>query len=136
HPVMFDKIGLIPNVEQLLERVQNQNNFFVSAELKYSGFLTSADELQIYRIIQEALTNIIKYAKAHAAKISIIDDSSQLLIEIKDNGVGFNVKETLNSQKAFGLHNIIERSRIIGGIAHIGSNSEGTTVSIKIDKKS
>jgi two-component system, NarL family, sensor kinase len=55
HPVMFDKIGLIPNVEQLLERVQNQNNFFVSTELKYSVFLTSADELQIYRIIQEAL---------------------------------------------------------------------------------
>ena len=136
HPVMFDKIGLIPNVEQLLERVQNQSNFFVSTELKYLGFLTSEDELQIYRIIQEALTNIIKYAKAHAAKISIIEEPNQLHIEIKDNGGGFNVKDTLKSQKAFGLHNIIERSRIIGGITDISSTNEGTIVSVKIDKKS
>jgi two-component system, NarL family, sensor kinase len=135
HPVMFDKIGLVPNIEQLVERTQTQNDFLVSTDIAYTGTLTSADELQIYRIIQEALTNIIKYAKAHAAKITILEKIDKITIEIKDNGKGFHVKEMLNSGKAFGLHNIIERSRVIGGEAQIQSSAEGTIININIPKK-
>lgn len=135
HPVMFDKIGLVPNVEQLVERIQNQNNFFISTDIVYTGLLTSADELQIYRIIQEALTNIIKYAKAHAAKITVLEGNDKIVIEIRDNGKGFDVKQALNSGKAFGLHNIIERSRVIGGEASISSSSEGTIITINIPRK-
>ncbi len=136
HPVMFDKIGLVPNIEQLVERMQIQNNFLVSTEIDYKGTLSSADELQIYRIIQEALTNIIKYSEAHAAKITILEGNSKIDIEIKDNGKGFNVKETLNGGKAFGLHNIIERSRVIGGKAEIQSSADGTIININITKNS
>ena len=135
HPVMFDKIGLEPNIEQLVERIQQQNDFMVSTEIDYKGSLNSADELQIYRIIQEALTNIIKYAKAHAGKITMMENKDNILVEIKDNGNGFNVKEALNSGKSFGLHNIIERSRVIGGEAQIQSSAEGTIINIKIKKK-
>jgi signal transduction histidine kinase len=136
HPVMFDKIGLEPNIEQLVERIQQQNDFMVSTEINYKGSLSSADELQIYRIIQEALTNIIKYAKAHAGKITMEENKERIFIEIKDNGKGFNVKEALNSGKSFGLHNIIERSRVIGGEAKIQSSAEGTVIHINIPQKS
>lgn len=136
HPVMFDKIGLLPNIEQLVERLQNQNDFFVSTEINYNGTLSSAAELQIYRIIQEALTNIIKYAQAHAAKITITEQKGKIAIEIKDNGKGFDVKQVLNSGKAFGLHNIIERSRVIGGEACFYSSADGTIIHIIIPKKS
>lgn len=136
HPVMFDKIGLQPNVEQLVERIQEQYNFWISTEIEYAGTLRSADELQVYRIIQEALTNIVKYAKAHAAKITIKDTENKVFVEIKDNGKGFSVKEALSSGKAFGLHNIIERSRIIGGEAQIVSSEAGTIITINITKKS
>ena len=135
HPVMFDKIGLEPNIEQLVERIQQQNDFMVSTEINYKGSLNSADELQIYRIIQEALTNIIKYAKAHAGKITIEENQTTIFIEIKDNGKGFNVKETLNNGKSFGLHNIIERSRVIGGEAKVLSSPEGTIININIPKR-
>jgi two-component system, NarL family, sensor kinase len=135
HPVMFDKIGLEPNIEQLVERIQQQNDFMVSTEINYKGSLSSADELQIYRIIQEALTNIIKYAKAHAGKITMEENKEHIFLEIKDNGKGFNVKEALNSGKSFGLHNIIERSRVIGGDAKIQSSPEGTIIHINISKK-
>ncbi|MDZ7896851.1 MAG: sensor histidine kinase [Arcicella sp.] len=135
HPVMFDKIGLVPNIEQLVERIQTQNDFLVSTEINYSGSLGVADELQIYRIMQEALTNIIKYANAYAAKITMIEMNDKIFIEIKDNGKGFEVKETLNSGKSFGLHNIIERSRVIGGIAAIQSSATGTIITVNIPKK-
>lgn len=136
HPVMFDKIGLVPNIEALVERLQTQNDFMVSTEMEYEGTLSSADELQLYRIIQEALSNVIKYAKAHAAKVTLQDTGSKIVLEIRDNGRGFNVASALNSGKAFGLHNIIERARAIGGMAKIESSEKGTTISITIKNSS
>ncbi|WP_281309659.1 tetratricopeptide repeat-containing sensor histidine kinase [Flavobacterium flavigenum] len=134
HPVMFDKIGLKESINQMVERAESVNDFMVTAEIDYHSVLSSSDELQIYRIVQEALSNIIKYADAIAAKISITENENSIIIEIKDNGKGFNVEETLNSKSSFGLHNIIERSRAIGGHANITSNTNGTIITIEIKK--
>ena len=136
HPVMFDKIGLQASVEQLIENAQADNNFMVTANIDYSNSITNADELQLYRIIQESLTNIIKYSDAIAAKITIIDKPDVLFIEIKDNGKGFNVSEALNGKNAFGLHNIIERSRAVSGEAKITSDANGTVITVKVNKQS
>ena len=132
HPVMFDKIGLQASIEQMVERVQINSNFLVTADINYNNSLSSNNELQVYRIIQEALSNIIKYADAIAAKIIISDNNNKFKIIIKDNGKGFNVKETLSNSDAFGLHNIIERSRVIGGKAKITSSHQGTIITIEI----
>ena len=131
---MFDKIGLKASIEQLVERTQSVNDFLVTADIDYNNFLSTNDELQLYRIIQEALSNIIKYANAVAAKIIISHQNDSVFIEIKDNGKGFNVTETLIGKNAFGLHNIIERSRAIGGEAKIISDNNGTVINIKIKK--
>ena len=132
HPIMFDKIGLKASIEQLVERTQSVNDFLVTADIKYYQSLSTTDELQVYRIIQEALSNIIKYANAIAAKITITGYNNVVEITIQDNGKGFNVEETLNSKNAFGLHNIIERSRAIGGKANITSDKNGTIITIEI----
>lgn len=135
HPVMFDKIGLKASIDQLVERTQSVNDFMVTADVEYSSSLSNSDELQLYRIIQEALSNIIKYANAVAAKITIQEKNDILFVEIKDNGKGFNVAEKLNGKNAFGLHNIIERSRAIGGKAKIHSDTNGTIITIEIKKQ-
>ncbi|MFM9987613.1 ATP-binding protein [Flavobacterium sp.] len=134
HPIMFDKIGLKSSIEQLVERAQSVNDFMVTADIDYNNSLSTNDELQVYRIIQEALSNIIKYANAVAAKITVLEKNNIIYIEIKDNGIGFNVSETLNGSNAFGLHNIIERSRVIGGQAKIVSDKNGTIITIEIKK--
>lgn len=134
HPIMFDKIGLQSSVEQMVERTQSVNNFMVTAEIDYQNSLPSSTELQVYRIVQESLSNIIKYANAIAAKITILDKTDSVFIEIKDNGKGFDVAETLSGKNAFGLYNIIERSRAIGGEAKIISDKNGTIVTVEIKK--
>ena len=134
HPILFDKIGLKDSIIQLVERFQQTNNFMITAEIDYKTALPSTSELQVYRIVQEALSNIIKYANAIAAKITIHEDDKNLYIEIKDNGTGFDVAETLNGKNAFGLHNIIERSRAIKGFAKITSSEKGTIIDITIKK--
>ena len=135
HPIMFDKIGLKSSVEQLIERTQLVNDFMITADIDYNGLLSNSDELQVYRIIQEALSNVIKYSNAIAAKISIFEKDKTVFIMIQDNGKGFNYNEVINSSKSFGLHNIKERSRAIGGEAKITSSKNGTIVTIEIKKK-
>lgn len=133
HPVMFDKIGLQISLEDLINNFQQQQDIFVSTDIEYTaGILPLHVELQMYRIVQEALSNIKKYAEAKAAKVSIITHPNHISLEIKDNGKGFNVAETLASKKAFGLHSIIERSNTIGGNAQITSSSQGTLILISI----
>lgn len=134
HPIMFDKIGLKASIEQLVERTQSINDFMVTADVDYKQFLSTSDELQVYRIIQESLSNIIKYANAIAAKITVQEKNNSIFIEVKDNGKGFNVSEKLSGKHAFGLHNIIERSRAIGGEAKIFSDKSGTVITIEIKK--
>ena len=134
HPIMFDKIGLKESIKQLVERAQSINNLMITCDIEYKAHLNTTIELQIYRIVQEAVSNIIKYADAIAAKITISESKNKIHIEIKDNGKGFEVLEVLESNAAFGLHNIIERSRVIGGEAKILSDKNGTIITIELSK--
>ncbi len=134
HPVMFEKVGLSASINQLLDRAQSVNQLMVTSDIVYCSSLSVSEELQVYRIIQEALSNIIKYADAVAAKIIIRESQEDLMIQIKDNGKGFNVPETLSKKDAFGLHNIIQRSKAIGGHAKIHSDKNGTIITIDLKK--
>jgi signal transduction histidine kinase len=132
HPVMLDKIGLKPSIENLCERYMQDERLFVMTDINYDKQLNRDGELQLYRIIQEALTNIEKYARAHATQVVVAPQGQLLVVSIKDNGKGFNVAETLSNAFAFGLHSIIERSRALGGKADITSDDSGTTIHIEI----
>lgn len=84
--------------------------------------------------MQESVSNSSKYANAAAAKITISESNGKIYIEIKDNGKGFDVEATLANDAAFGLHNIIERSRAIGGQAKIVSYKNRMVITIEINK--
>lgn len=134
HPALFERIGLKITVEQLVERIQYLENFLITAEIDYSKGLDSSSELQVYRIIQEALTNMLKHSNAVAGKLVIEEKALSVDIEIKDNGKGFNVQETLQNPKAFGIHNIIERVNAINGTIDYTSTEQGTFIFISIPK--
>lgn len=134
HPVMFERVGLKLSVEQLVNRIEASEAIFISSEIAYGGELTVAQELQVYRIIQEALNNILKYSQADGAKVSIHSEARQVVVTIQDNGIGFNVIDTLNNTKAFGLHSMMERARHIGGKTVIQSSDSGTIITTSISK--
>lgn len=135
-PVMFEEIGLKISVEQLLEKVMESDNFYVGNEIKYlPNTLPVKAELQIYRIIQEALNNTRKYAQAESAFVRIMQEKDHVLVEIKDNGKGFDVAEVLKSGKAFGLLTIQQRCDTLNSKAIISSNKNGTSISFQIPIK-
>jgi PAS domain S-box-containing protein len=87
---------------------------------------------QLYRIVQEALNNIAKHAKASAITINIAAPSDQLLIAISDNGCGF-VPQQQSGAKAFGLAGMRDRVEALGGELCVESGIDcGTTIRIKL----
>jgi signal transduction histidine kinase len=132
HPVMLDSIGLQLSIESFCEQFAEAHNLFVNYEINYSNELHKNTELQVLRIIQEALTNTAKHANAQAANVSLSNYGNGVLLKIQDNGKGFEVEKALNSGKAFGLQSIIERAKIIHTKANIYSTPQGTIIELKI----
>lgn len=135
HPAVLQNLGFEASIIALCERVTNETSLFVTCDIEYDKKLGNAKELQLYRIIQEALNNTIKHGKAKAAKVIVTSSASILHLEIKDNGNGFNVKEQLNSSKSFGLQSILQRAKAIAAIINIESTKEGTKISLNINLK-
>lgn len=134
HPVMLEKIGLKASVEHICNQMMENNYIFISSDIEYHKTLNKAGELQMFRMIQEALNNIIKYAKAEAAKVTISENDKYVSAEIIDNGEGFDVEEALSNQASFGLLNIKERSKAMNGRTSIVSSNAGTIIKIEIPK--
>lgn len=132
HPVMLDQIGFKQSILHICNQLMDSGQLFITADIEYNPVLTKGDELQLFRIIQEALNNIIKYAEAQAAKVNVFEAHNKLITEIQDNGKGFDVTEALNGKSAFGLLSILERSKAINGRATIASTSGGTIIKIEI----
>jgi two-component system sensor histidine kinase UhpB len=131
-PGALDNLGL---AETLKDMVNSWNNQYSSMniQLKISGDIDHLGEManiNIYRIIQEAMNNCIKHSSASMVNISLVTKKSQLVILFKDNGVGFD-KKILESTKQFGLVGIDERVRALNGQFELVSEiDQGTEIRI------
>lgn len=135
-PVMFEEVGLKYSIEQLIDNFQTNSGLYVISEINYSnGKLPSKVELNIYRIIQEAFNNTRKYAKAKSILLKINETVEKVEIEIKDNGVGFDVMEKLKSNSSFGLISMNQRAKSIGTNIAITSSAKGTSIAFEIPLK-
>ena len=132
HPVLLESIGLKISLESLCDQFGQNEELFVSHDIDYHKTLSPNAELQLFRIVQEALNNVEKYAQAEAANVHIFSENKTLKIEIKDNGKGFDVEKALNGSKAFGLHSVLQRSKAINGDATIQSSDKGTVIKILV----
>lgn len=132
HPVMFDEIGLKDSIEQLVDRVQEHNHFPIQSEVAYQDELPAKDALQLYRIIQESVNNILRYSNAVGAIIRLYRDQQKLILHIQDNGIGFDVKKALESPDSFGVRNMIERGNAIQGKTTIYSDKTGTLITVEV----
>jgi signal transduction histidine kinase len=93
----------------------------------------------LFRIAQEALTNISRHANATHVEVEIFERNSFFVIVIRDNGIGFSVDKTLAEAKdtpCWGLLGMQERSVLVGGTCTITSQiGKGTQVEVQVPKK-
>ena len=115
-PPLLDTEGLVPALKNYLEGVgaKAQINFKVNVrgDIKLSALVA----YQLFRILQELTTNMIKYGNVTECNIDINLDKQSLIIIITDDGTSFNFKENLIKPNASGLKNINSRLHAVGGI--------------------
>lgn len=133
-PDVLDDLGLIPALRWYIDTLKDKA---VDMELKVTALeerLPPDIETTIYRVIQEALTNVVKHSEADKVEIELKRSDEGLKVVIRDNGKGFNVRQVLESPsegKGIGLIGMRERIELIGGTLWIESSpGNGTCVEI------
>jgi len=131
-PTMLDDLGLLPTLLWHFERYQKQTGIQVLfSHLGFDRRLSQEVETAIYRVIQEALTNIARYARVQEAEVSLTLDENSISISIIDHGSGFEPGKTLESNRTFGLTGMRERVNLLGGQLEIQSAPQvGTQVQV------
>jgi signal transduction histidine kinase len=114
-------------IEKAKEAKENISFSFAIEEDLKSKKLTSVEGMNIYRTIQEAVNNAIKYANAEIISITVKHQENKINISVKDNGSGFDY-ETI--EKGNGLNNMQKRIEEIGGAFALTSTNEGTKIEI------
>jgi len=133
-PSLLDDLGLLPAIEALLERRRSAGLEIVSElaladpERGDSG-LDPELETTAYRLVQEALTNTVKHARAAKVRVTVGAADGEVLIEVQDDGVGF---DTEAQTAGFGLVGMRERVYLAGGTLELRSGEGGTVVRARL----
>lgn len=139
YPNQLDRYGISASVDALAEKVTAATGIFVSADLQQVEQLLSKEAgINIFRIIQECLNNVIKHADAKAVRITGEVANGKIILMVKDNGKGFEagVPER-KAQTSYGMLNMEERARMLGGKLEVVSGPGGTSITaiIPINEK-
>jgi PAS domain S-box-containing protein len=136
-PSILDDLGLVPALEWLLSNVEKQHQIKTSMSISGSRRRLSPEkELIIFRIAQEALSNVRRHSKASAVGMSIDIDDAALTLMINDDGGGFSIpdraSELVQSGK-LGIVGMRERARLVGGTLIVQSEpGKGTKITLRV----
>ncbi|MDZ5471610.1 PAS domain S-box protein [Bacillus sp. 31A1R] len=129
-PSVLDDLGLVPAIRSYLIRYSDHYKIDVQFDCYLNVRLTANKEITIYRIIQEALTNIRKYAETEKVSVTLREAEDTLRVVIEDMGKGFDVS---NTNRGVGLFSMDERAKSVGGDLLIQSEiGKGTKILLEV----
>ena len=134
-PTMLDDLGLLPALQFLVDGISKRSELTIGIQSSLKVRYAPKIETALYRIVQEALTNVTKHARARNVKIRLTCVVKNLHCRIRDDGVGFDVSTVLSQreQKGLGLVGIRERVNAVGGTLQIDSEpGRGTELLVRI----
>jgi PAS domain S-box-containing protein len=135
YPPLLYELGLHAAIKWKLDKVNAEYPIKTSYKSKIdNNFLNSDLNILLFRIISELLNNIVKHANATNIIVQLIEDQQNIILNIIDNGIGFNVDfDKYVANKGFGLFNITERIDSVQGSMKIDSRiGKGTKIVIQI----
>lgn len=134
-PYQLERLGLTNTLEYMMRSIQNSSDIEFSVEIaNVDGMLSPESEINLYRIVQELINNVIKHSEAGEARLSIRRTASGAQVVCQDNGKGFDPAVVARSTNSgMGLTGLAERVRILGGSYNIESApGAGTRVTITV----
>ena len=134
HPFTLQKLGLTAALEKLVNDLDESTDLLVDAELEnVDERFSEKAALNIFRIVQEVLSNIMKHAQAKSVEVHLKKLPTHAEVTVRDNGVGFDVTDNFNTVSSLGLKTLRERTRFLGGQLNIHSEKgKGTDIILKI----
>jgi signal transduction histidine kinase len=133
-PYELDRFGLTQAVDSMIERVSKSFSLRLSSSIDdINGLLPNDSETIIYRIVQEALNNIVKHAHATEARVTLKHLRDEIAVTIEDNGRGIERSAGGTNGDGFALAGIQERARMLGGSCTVDSHAgQGTILTVRL----
>ena len=133
-PVALDTLGLVPTLRHELNELALETALRVSFRADEVR-LASSVETAIYRIVREAVTNVVRHAHARQLEVRVTSAGGGARVEVGDDGVGFDVDQARNEEHHFGLLSMRRRAEMLGGEFSIQSRrGEGTHIVVDIPR--
>jgi len=133
-PMVLDDLGLVPALHRYVDDYKKQFN--INAEFVFFGKqerLSPTVEAALFRVVQEALNNVHKHARAHQVMVKIEQLDNKITVSIRDDGTGFDIDSVTKNKnrECYGLINMRERTQILQGEFKINSApGKGTVITI------
>jgi PAS domain S-box-containing protein len=137
-PPGLEQLGLVQALEQFCREIEHDAG--VPVELTVAGMegvrLGRDAEINLYRLVQEALRNAVRHARADRVTVKLVASSPNLILRVEDDGQGFDVdarRAELHENRRMGLQSMEERARLLGGLFSIASKvDKGTRIFVQI----
>jgi len=131
-PSALDDFGLVPAIERLAGTLAEQSELVVDLEARLGEQRLPAEaETALYRIVQEALTNVVKHASARRVSITLVRKQGFAVVVVEDDGLGFDPRTTRTG--SLGFVGMRERVELVGGRLTVESApGAGTTIAVEV----
>jgi signal transduction histidine kinase len=132
-PSILDDLGLMEAIEWQTQQFQTRTGIQCRCDCALQGIpLGNRQSTAVFRIVQEALTNILRHARATQVRVAMKEDDGTFILTVTDNGRGITATEKL-SRASLGLLGMQERAHLIGGSVDIvGQKGTGTTLHVRV----
>jgi signal transduction histidine kinase len=131
YPSILSDMGLASTIRWYAKNSLEIKQIKVRLDIKLEDVISHPLEVDIYRIIKELFSNIIKHSGADSVNIILSNRGSVIKLEISDNGIGFNMDQIFKERKGFGLSNIRQRVNSHGG-SYVLNSTPGAGTSVRI----
>jgi PAS domain S-box-containing protein len=136
HPPLLDEVGLLSAVRWYLDGLTKRSGIQTALEVQPSEFPRLAPELEraIFRIIQEALTNVFRHSGAQKGWVSVLQRESEVIVQVRDDGKGITqpVADLRPDKIGVGIGGMSQRAKEFGGILRVSNAFPGTIVEVVI----
>jgi signal transduction histidine kinase len=136
-PPILEDLGLVPALEFLADSVSKRWGLAVAVNAEIDGPVPATVETTLYRIIHEALINVVKHARATHADVALKKEGHRMVCSIRDDGIGLDATVTEKGKssrsRGLGLVEIQERTAALGGVLRLVPNADrGTDLTVEI----
>ncbi|NCF66734.1 MAG: hypothetical protein GWP61_12220 [Chloroflexi bacterium] len=132
-PTAVTELGLVPALRHHLMTLEREHGLIVDLQVSGELHLRDVEARQLFRISQEALNNVVKYAQTDTACLILSFEGNRVFLQVEDQGIGFEPAKLTTARDHIGLTSMKERVEAMGGVLTIDSHpGQGTRVTVEV----